>query len=142
MGGWAGAVGVLWEGGRCRQTERAAAAQLRVLAEDQMALSGICSGAFALLLRYQEGSTWGGKEGRNAGIRQTQAQVLGLLFRVVAVSRSCYPSVSVTESGSLNTPVQPPSPVPSSVLEHRMFSFPVSLAANDTDPAQELEWES
>lgn len=34
----AGALGVLWEGGRCRHTERAAAAQLRVLAEDQMAL--------------------------------------------------------------------------------------------------------
>lgn len=34
----AGALGVLWEGGRCRDTERPAAAQLRVLAQDQMAL--------------------------------------------------------------------------------------------------------
>lgn len=75
-------------------------------------------------------------------VRQMWAQIPVLLFVVVAMSNSPHLSVAITEASSLNTPVQPTSPLPSSIMDPRKLSFPISLAASDTDQANELEGES
>lgn len=99
----AGALGVLWEGGRCWDAERPAAAQLRVLAQDQMAL---LVSALVPLLSYSDA----GREAHGMANRQGPwdetgtAQILVLLFIVVTVSKSHYPLVSLAGSGSPNTP--------------------------------------
>lgn len=69
----------------------------------------------------------------------TQISILPAM--AMAVSKSAHFSV-VAEVGSLNTHVQPISPLPSFVLECRELCYPISLAASDTDPANELEVES
>lgn len=69
------------------------------------------------------------------------AQISALPFMVMAVSKSAHFSVA-TELGSLNTHVQPISPLPSSILELRELCFPVSLTVSDIDPANKLELES
>lgn len=67
-------------------------------------------------------------------------QISTLPSMAMAVSKSAHFSV-LAEAGSLNTHIQPTSPLPSFILECRELCYPKSLTASDTDPANELEVE-